>query len=594
MSDTEEIKSRLPVEQVVGQYVPLRRAGRIQKGLCPFHNEKTPSFTVNPERGIFKCFGCGEGGDIFDFVMKIEGLTFGETVRLLAEKAGVTLEDWKPDRPEQQPSGPPKNRLFELNAYTAKLWHTLLMKHPKAEPAREYLRRRGLADEALVTFQIGYAPMGSVTAQTLRNAGFSLEEIRAAGDPTKFQDRIVFPITDLTGKIIGFTGRLLEVPGDTRPPASLGPKYWNTPETPIFYKSRAVFALHLAKRAIQDEELFLLAEGQMDVVMLHQAGYRNAVASSGTALTADQLRLLSRFSRTFAFAYDGDKAGIEATKKGIELALEQELVPYVVTIPSGKDPADCLKSDPEAWKSAYEARIPYMQWLLNEVMAGQDTNDPIIRKKVVTRLLPWLAKIKDPVEQNEWIRQISSPIRTNEQALREALQRVKTTGEPGRSAVSSPAAAAPQPSAVPVSPLTSQAELALALLLSFPNLVPTLGQEVVQTVPLVPASPFIEQILPILTALPEGTEFTGQVEERIGEGSYKETLLKVEELLKPYEDTDLSSTEAVGEIMALCRRIRSEAKANEKQSLAQRIQAAQQAGDKDTVHKLFSELKNLV
>ncbi|MCC2631957.1 MAG: dnaG, partial [Patescibacteria group bacterium] len=343
MNETDEIKARLPIEQVVGSYIPLKKAGRIYKANCPFHGEKTPSFTVSPDRGIYKCFGCGEGGDIFDFVMKLDGLSFPEALELLAERAGVKLEERKPSSdnshgPAMAASG--KQRLFQLNAFTAKLWHTLLMQHPKTEMARTYLHERGLQDETIAAFEIGYAPLGNVTSGELRKAGYANQEVAQAGDPSKFQDRIVFPIADITGKVIGFTGRLLELPDDPKNGTNRGPKYWNTPETPLFVKSRALYALHLAKKAIQSEDLVILAEGQMDVTMLHQAGFTHTVASSGTALTKEQIQMLGRFTTNIAFAYDQDKAGIDATKRGVELVLAAELNPFVIVVPHGKDPAD--------------------------------------------------------------------------------------------------------------------------------------------------------------------------------------------------------------------------------------------------------------
>lgn len=582
----EEVRAALPIEQVVGGYLPLKKAGRIYKALCPFHGEKTPSFTVSPDRGVYKCFGCGEGGDIFDFVMKIEGLTFPEALRILADKAGIEVEEWTPQQHEKTTQ---KARLFELNAYTAKLWHTILMKHPKAEDARQYLAKRGLKPETITTFQIGYAPYGQATAQGLKQAGYTREELQQVGDPTKFQDRITFPIADLTGKVVGFTGRLLEMKDDPRAEASRGPKYWNTPETPLFVKSRTVYALHLAKHAIQDQQLAILAEGQMDVVMLHQSGYQHAIASSGTALTADQLKLIRRFAPAVAFAYDQDKAGIDATKRGLELALENDLVPYVVVTPNGKDPADCLLTQPDGWEKAYKNRRPYMDWLIDDLYL-KDEPKPLIpeRKKALAKeLIGWVAKVPDITEQADWFRRLSAKLETSEENLRELFRRFNPTKSVSH--VSENA----QPGRKPQKASENLGETALAILLTFPETFSVINHQLA-SFHLATPTPRLSRILPILEAAPENLPLETYLAQQLSNEDRKEYALMSEEVLKPYEGAELSPAWAVTELTLILQRLRSEAREQEKTRLAQAIKDAQELGDTAKLKELFAELQKLV
>jgi len=582
MQETEEIKNRLPIEQVVGKYVPLKRAGRIFRGLCPFHNEKTPSFTVNPERGIYKCFGCSKGGDIFDFTMEIEGLTFPEALKLLAEQAGVVLEEKTGQQPVQ--SGPSKVTLYGLNTYVAKLWHTILAQHPKAQPARDYLLARGLTPDSIINFQIGFAPTSSTTLAGLQKAGFSSADIRAAGDPSKFQNRITFPIADITGRIVGFTGRIFQPESENQ-----GPKYWNTPETLLFNKSRTVFALHLAKQAIQKEDLAILAEGQMDVIMLHQAGYNQAVASSGTALTAQQLRLIARFSTNIAFAYDGDHAGREATKRGLELALQEELNPYVISIPDGKDPADSLQQNPAAWETAYQKRQPFMEWLLNELLPADAPLTPQLKKEVAREIIPWLRQIKSSIEQADWLRIVAARLQTDAKNLEEALSRQAASSAPVPVASQAEPTPESQAQSAPLSPIEQRAELGLALLITFPNLYPKVASQLSQNN--LPSTPFITQFF---TRFPSSTEDFPAALTALSEAEQKELSLQVETILQPYQEIELTETYALEEILVILQRFRSESKESAKSEMAKQISAAQAAGNMERVKELLADLKNLI
>lgn len=576
----DEIKAKLHIEDLVSSYLPLKKAGRIYKGLCPFHGEKTPSFTVNPERGIYKCFGCGEGGDIFSFVMKLEGLTFPEAVRLLGDRAGVVVPEFKGGG---EPTGPNKRTLFGVNETVSKLWHKILTNHPKASHAREYLSSRGLEPETIEAFQIGYAPLGQVTRQALEKTGYKRDEIQAAGDPTKFQDRITFPIADITGKIVGFTGRLLEHADDTRSPESRGPKYWNTPETPLFVKSRTLYALHLAKHAMQEKETAILAEGQMDVAMLHQAGYQHTVASSGTALTTEQLAIIRRFVPTIVFAYDGDKAGKAATMRGLALALEADLVPYVVSIPNGKDPADCIQKDPAAWEESYEKRLFYMDWIISELVPeGVANMQAEERRAVAKQLVDWLAKIPDPTEQATWFQKAAVHLQTGEANLRELYRRLYPS-------------TAKQPQLLQKSEkaqgnVSNLPETAAAILLSFPEVATHFeGQLDILTRDVGDST-----VLTIFRdLLGKGSDLSAAVSQ-LSDAEQTSLNLELEQVLQPFESVELNDTWALTELTILLRRIREQSREQAKNRIAEAISQAQTLGDTKKIQELFQELQKLV
>jgi len=587
---TEQIKERLPIEQLVGQYVPLKKAGRIFKANCPFHNEKTPSFTVSPDRGVFKCFGCGKGGDIFDFVMEIEGLTFPETVKLLADKTGVELPEWKPQN-GQASTGPSRTRLYELNSFVARLWNQVLTNHPKAEIARSYLKQRGVSEDSIKVFQIGYAPYGTGTGTGLTQGGYTRQEVQAAGEPTKFQDRITFPITDLTGKVIGFTGRLLELKDDPHGGASRGPKYWNTPETPIFIKSKALFGLHLAKHAMQKEGVAILAEGQMDVVMLHQYGYTQTVASSGTALTSEQLKLIGRFAPVVAFAYDGDKAGIEATKRGIELTLQQELTPFVIKIPNGKDPADCILHDPKAWDIAYTNRQLALNWVIDQTIGEEAAHEQLTaeqKKKLGVTLIRWLTFIHNPAEQEEWLLTLSAKLQTSTDNLRQLYQRLYPDKALGTALEGTTSSVAPTSSHQ-----HSLADTVLVILLAFPETYPALKNQL-KTTPLTTSNPLFQKILSLVLTTPENENMETHVNQHLSDDERKDLALQSEELLVHYGDIELSPSWAITELSLILQRVRTESRDQAKAYISEQIQRAQQLGDVEKIKALFQELQNLI
>ena len=415
-----EIKSKLPVTEVVGETVQLKRAGTLLKGLCPFHAEKTPSFTVTPERESWHCFGCGEHGDIFTFVMRRDGLDFKEALGRLAEKAGVELS--------QRSAGEDRRRRRLRDALEAAIaWYReVLLQAHQAERARGYLEERGFTDETLEHFGIGYAPnTWDAMTKRLRAKGFTDSELTDAGlvGPSnrggvydRFRGRIIIPIRDATGRPIGLGGRIL--------PDAEGPKYLNSPATPLFDKSRTLYGIDRAKTAIRREKLAVIVEGYTDVMAAHQAGFANVVASLGTALTAGQVELANRYANAVALAYDVDLAGEAATQRG----LLEELGPVVskvrvIRIPSGKDPDELIRTDPEGWRTAVAEAEELLPYFMQRAASEVDMRQPHGRSAYTRRMLDLLRRIPDRVERDSYVPGLAQLAGIDERVLRDDLAR---------------------------------------------------------------------------------------------------------------------------------------------------------------------------
>ncbi len=443
----EEIKSKLDIVQLVSDHVPLKKAGSAWRACCPFHGEKTPSFYVNVDRQRYHCFGCGEDGDIFGFIQRIEGVDFPEALRILAKRAGVEL------KPEDRQANEERQRLLEANRMAARFWHEVLLKHPVAEKVRAYAAtRRALKPETIEDWLIGYAPdTWDALLNALKRKGFSEEELfkaglvsrseRGTGHFDRFRNRLMFPIRDVHGNIVGFTGRIIPGP-DGKDPENEA-KYVNTNQTLVYNKSHLLFGLDRAKQEIRKQGLAVVVEGNMDVVSVQQAGFRNVVASSGTALTDDQLKLLKRFTSRVVLSFDNDKAGEAAARRGIDAAVLQELTVRVLRLPpeAGKDPDDCVRQHPELWPKAVAAAVPYMEWYLELAKERTDFHDPEAKREASHQILAEIAKMKEPVEQAHWIRETARLFDTPDSLLFERLQQLKSRIQPHRATAAEPAAA---------------------------------------------------------------------------------------------------------------------------------------------------------
>jgi DNA primase len=415
-----EIKSKLPVADVVGETVQLKRAGTILKGLCPFHAEKTPSFTVTPERETWHCFGCGEHGDIFTFLMRRDGLDFREALARLAEKAGVELSERSAGEDRR------RRRLREALEAAIAWYREVFLQAHQAERARAYMAERGFSDGTLETFGIGYAPnTWDAMTKRLRAKGFSDAELSDAGlaSPStrggvydRFRGRIIIPIRDASARAVGLGGRIM--------PDAEGPKYLNSPATALFDKSRTLYGIELAKGAIRREKLAVIVEGYTDVMTAHQAGFANVVASLGTALTAGQVELANRYADAVALAYDVDLAGEAATQRG----LLEELGPVVskvrvIRIPAGKDPDELIRTDAEGWRSAVADATELLPYFMERAASEVDMRQPQGRSAYTRRMLDLLRRIPDRVEQDSYVPGLARLAGIDERILRDELAR---------------------------------------------------------------------------------------------------------------------------------------------------------------------------
>lgn len=419
VSSVDQIKSKLDIVTVVGTYVKLEKAGGNFKGRCPFHNEKTPSFFVSPDRDSYYCFGCHAKGDIFTFVQEFEGLDFVGALKVLAERAGVTLDQYvhesKTEKDEMYTVLELATFYFEKNLAIEKIPY-------------EYLLHRGLSKETISSWKLGYAyPEWRGLYDFLISKGISASVMEKVGLVKKkegttegyydtFRGRIMFPISDSSGRVVGFSGRILVDDGKS-------PKYLNSPETELFNKSEILYGLHKAKLAIRERDYSILVEGQMDLVMLHQAGFTNTVASSGTALSEGHLTRLARLSNRIIMAFDGDAAGINAVSRASKIALSLGMEVKVVTMPDQKDPADLAKETPEVLTHAIKQSTHVILFILEKLLAST-TDRQMIARKVVSDVLPFVAYIRSSSEQAHFVSEISARTRIKEEALWNDLRQV--------------------------------------------------------------------------------------------------------------------------------------------------------------------------
>ena len=441
-----EVKSKLSVVDVVSQTVSLKKSGTSYKGICPFHGEKTASFYVTPARESWKCFGCGLGGDIFSFVMQRDSVSFPEALKGLAERAGVEIDE-RSSREDAR-----KARLRQVLDAAIAFYHTVLTGHPSGQPALDYLRGRGFTDETILKYQLGWAPAGwetmskqlrvkrGVTPAELVEVGLTQARGTGRGGAyDRFRERIIFPIRDTNGHAVGLGGRYLVAEGDT---GDHGPKYLNSPATPLFDKSRTLYLVDRAKGAIRKSGQAVIVEGYTDALMAHQAGFDNVVASLGTALTPGQVALLSRYAKRVALAYDVDPAGQSAGTFGVtELSnLISELQADggvgltdvgVVRLPEGKDPDEVIRTSPDLWREAVRTPDPILAYLIDHHASRQDVRTAEGRKRLVDAIMPTLRKVSDPTVRDTYLQLLARRSTVDERVLLEALHRRPEAGRSG-------------------------------------------------------------------------------------------------------------------------------------------------------------------
>lgn len=427
MNELEEIKSKIDIVEYIGAYTQLKQTGKNFKACCPFHHEKTPSFIVSPDRQRWHCFGaCNEGGDVFTFAMKMDSLSFPEAVEMLAAKAGVTLAKKNFEKNESTV------KLYSANALAADFYSESLNKEV-GKKALEYLKDRGLTDKTIKEYGLGYSTSEKDALQKeLKKHSLGISDLEKAGLAANksgewrdfFWGRLMFPIRDITGRTVGFSARTLEKDGI--------PKYINTTETEIYHKSNILYGIDLAKESARKADNVILVEGQMDVIASHQAGVKNVVAPGGTALTENQLRLLSRLTKNLKLAFDIDFAGSEATRRAIELAWNMGFNIKIIIIPSGKDPADAVAENPEVWKAAVKNAVYVVDYLFDQAFARYKREDPIGRKKIGAELLPVIHRIPDEIEKDTYIKKLAQKLSVDQASIMEALKKVGKPKEQGK------------------------------------------------------------------------------------------------------------------------------------------------------------------
>lgn len=401
----EEIRSRNRLEDVVGTYVTLKRSGKSLTGLCPFHNERTPSFSVSPDKQLYYCFGCGASGDVFDFVMEYERLDFMEAAKRLAERAGIVLDTGDESSSERK-RRQERETLYEVNGIAAKYFRYRLLKSRLAAAARNYLSSRGVSSESSERFLLGYAmDSWDDLYRVLQKRGISEDGMVLSGLVKKgkksaydvFRDRIMFPIRDASGRVLGFGGRALPGKGDDQP------KYLNSQETPVFSKRRILYGIDVARDSIRRLERAVVVEGYMDVVTCHQYGFTNVVASLGTALTRDQAQLLARYAPEVVILYDADAAGQDATLRGLELLRSEGLRVKVVTLEEGEDPDSFLRANGASkLKALLESAKNLTEYRIDSVVKNTDLRDASLKAEASRQCIAILVEVSDPIERLEY------------------------------------------------------------------------------------------------------------------------------------------------------------------------------------------------
>lgn len=473
-----EIKNRADILDIVSEAVLLKKAGRNYVGLCPFHSEKTPSFTVSPDKQIFYCFGCGEGGNVFSFLMKLEGLSFPESVKQLAGRYGIDIPS-QSLTPAQKQQMSEKERFLAINQMTGEFYRRCLTQNDAGIPARNYLEERGLANDTCQRFEIGYAPDGwehlvrflmmkRIPLPLAEKAGLIVARKQKQGFYDRFRNRIIFPIHDAGGRIIGFGGRVMD---DTLP------KYLNSPESVVYNKSNSLYGLHRAKQACRESETVYIVEGYFDLIKLHQAGIQNAVATLGTALTEEHIRLLKGYARKALLVFDSDDAGIRAAHRGVDLFMRFEMDAKVMVLPRGHDP------DTFITEYGYDEFLRYagkasgmMRFLLD---AAIEKNGLSIEGKIriLKEMQQPLSAIRDGVARSLYARDLAERIGVDESTVIEKVRSASLAGSRRQASRSGPAA---ESSRSPRGSLQAKGERLerqiIVMMLQFPEIVPEIGR----------------------------------------------------------------------------------------------------------------------
>lgn len=416
----DKILDRVDIVDFVSEYLSLKKAGQNFKACCPFHKEKTPSFVVSPQKQIYHCFGCGAGGNVISFMMNHENLTFPETIEVLAKRAGVQLHHRAEDRGKKSLSA----KLYELNRRAAEFYNDVLFSG-KVQKAKKYLKERGISEKTAKDFMLGYAPEGwenlknffksdNVSPELLRQAGLTLEGQKGRGDYDRFRDRMIFPIRNERGKVVAFGARVLD--------DSL-PKYINSPETPIYSKGRTLYGLDVSRKFIREKGFAVIVEGYTDVIIPHQFGFNNLVATSGTALTPDQAKILKRYTDTAVIVFDSDQAGQTASLRGMDILLESGIHVKIADLPSGEDPASFVVTQgKEKFRSLLENSNDLFSYKLELLVKKFSLENKAL---IADEMLPTISRVNNAVVRSDYLRRLAERLNVHESSLMHEMRKVK-------------------------------------------------------------------------------------------------------------------------------------------------------------------------
>jgi len=428
MDQIEQVRSKTDIVELINSYVPLKKMGRNFQALCPFHSEKTPSFIVSPERQIFKCFGCGLAGNVFNFLMEYEKMEFGEALRFLAERAGIKLQRFRPSKTYQE-----KEKLMQINHLASEFYHYILLNHQVGKRGLGYLLARGISKSLMKTFKLGYAPenWNNLQDYLVKKKGYQRIDLEKAGLIIKgrnsyydrFRGRVVFPLFDHRSNPVGFSGRTLEKTLKGLPAGRQGAKYINTPETMLYHKSDLFYGLNLTSKQIKNKNLAIIVEGELDLISSCKAGVKNVVAIKGSALTENQVNLIKRFTDNIALSLDEDLAGDAAARRGIEIADEAGLNIRVIQLAYGKDPDECAQHSPKLWHQSVKKSIPVFDFYLKSALKRLGKKGAESKKKISEELIPIWVKITNEVVKAFYIKKLANVLKVSEEAVIKEMER---------------------------------------------------------------------------------------------------------------------------------------------------------------------------
>ena len=568
----EEVRARLSIEDVIGEYVELKRAGRNLKGLSPFTEERTPSFVVSPDKQIWHDFSSGKGGDLFSFVMQVEGMDFRQALEHLARKAGVELQQFSGGDGRVAKR---KERARQALDLAARYFQQVLVKSPTA--LNYVVKKRGLSRNTIEEFVIGFAPEGrSTLVDVLRKRNFTDQELKDAGLVNQyggdlFRGRMVVALSDPSGGVVGFTGRIIV--DDPK-----APKYLNTPQTLLFDKSRHVFGLFQAKESIRQQNCAVIVEGNLDVVSSHQAGVKNVVATAGTAMTEYNLRALSRLAERIKLAFDGDKAGLAATERAIEIAQRVGVEVEVVTLPgSAKDPDELIQQDVRLWQQAIDSSQPAVEWVIHQYQNREDLSTAEGKRRFTTASLQLIGGLQDPVEREHYMEILGSIAGVSLSAIEQKLTSTKVDKKPKR-----PTRIEKRP---PTPVTTEQEETLIALALVAPqtrNLLSSVTADMLQQEETRALLPYLQQNLPISADdLPKDLQ------------KY-EQYVKIVQLKSDVRYANWEDTEYQAEMAHTVKQLLIKHRETKKQQLIDQLRGAEADGDDALAESLRRDINALI